>query len=81
MTDFFSPLLQSTFSENNTLHNVSVEAIVDDDSEYTGRYRVTIDGNITTELIWNSDDSWSEKDKGKTKTAAIIGELIATHVE
>ncbi len=77
MADHFSPLLGSTFTDAAATHTVFVEAIVDDESEYTGRYRVTIDGDIVTELTWLGNDSWEETGKGATERAKLIGEVIA----
>ncbi len=77
MADHFSPLLCSTFTDAAATHTVFVEAILDDESEYTGRYRVTIDGDIVTELTWLGNDSWEETGKGATERAKLIGEVIA----
>lgn len=81
MADHFSPLLESTFTDADAEHVVFVEAVVDDESEYTGRYRVRIDGNIVTELSWLANDSWEETGKGATERAKLIGEVIAGNEE
>lgn len=77
MADHFSPMLGSSFTDADATHTVFVEAIVDDESEYTGRYRVTIDSSIVTELTWLGNDSWEETGKGATERAKLIGEVIA----
>lgn len=77
MADHFSPLLGTNFTDATATHTLFVEAIVDDESEYTGRYRVTIDGSIVTELTWLGNDNWEETGIGATERAKLIGEVIA----
>jgi hypothetical protein len=81
MPDHFSPLLESSFTEAAVDHALFVEGIVDDESEYTGRYRVTIDGTIVIELQWMENDTWEETGKGATERAKLIGEVIAGNEE
>lgn len=81
MADHFSPLLDTKFANADAEHALFVEAIVDDESEYTGRYRVTIDGSIVTELTWLENDTWEETGKGATERAKLIGEVIAGNEE
>ncbi|HLP37748.1 hypothetical protein [Lacibacter sp.] len=81
MADYFSALLDTTFTDAAATHALFVEAIVDDESDYTGRYRVTIDGSIVTELTWLANDTWEETGKGATERAKLIGEMIAGNEE
>jgi hypothetical protein len=81
MPDHFSPLLECSFIEADVEHRLFVEGIVDDESEYTGRYRVTIDGSSVLELQWLENDTWEETGTGATERAKLIGVVIAGNEE
>lgn len=79
--EYYSPLFESIFSEGSTQRTLLIETFINDESEYTGRYRVTIDGSIVTELQWLEDDTWVDNKDGKTEFAKTIGQLIANNEE
>lgn len=81
MADHYSYLLETPVALTDGAHRAVVEAIIDEEAEYTGRYLVTIDGLQKTELQWQADDSWIETNKGKTELAAVVGQLISLHEE
>ena len=78
MSDYYTHILETTIEGDNNTHHILVEAAIDVDSEYTGRYRVTLDDKSTF-LIHTPDLGWIEEEHGVTELSKKIGYMIENH--
>lgn len=83
--EYYYFLFNKNYS-NQEKFELTVEAIVDEETEYTGRYRATIKSQDTQELsstilIWDENGNWSEAEGGKTLLAERLGKEIENFVE
>jgi hypothetical protein len=71
---------------NSEAFDLTVEAIVDEETEYTGRYRVTLKSQQTQEISikefqCNIDGDWFEKGNANNLLAEMIGKEIDDYIE
>ena len=78
MSDYYTHILETTIEEDNKTRHILVEAAIDVDSEYTGRYRVTLDDKSTF-LIHTPDLGWIEEEHGVTELSKKVGYMIENH--
>ena len=78
MSDYYTHILETTIEGDNKTHHILVEAAIDVDSEYTGRYRVTLDDKSTF-LIHTPDLGWIEEEHGVTELSKKVGYMIENH--
>lgn len=55
--------------------------VVDDESAYTGCYRITVGKYQIVHVEMDDDAIWIEKDKGPTELAKEVGKLIENYSE
>ena len=74
-------LLGGTIDHENKKQPVVVEAVIDEQWDYTGNYRAVMEGKSITEFAIDENTQWFEKDKGHTLLAKQLGDLIENYFE
>lgn len=83
--DYYYFLFSKRYHDSEEF-DITVEAIVDEETEYTGRYRVTLKSHETKEIStkefqWSTNGEWHEKGNNNTLLAEMIGKEIENYVE
>lgn len=61
---------------NNKVQKAVIDHQIDEESEYTGCYKVTLEDGTIINVEVDFDGNWTEKDKGATEIAQTLGTII-----
>ena len=81
MVTHFVKLDSTVLYYNGKTQTAKIDQQVDEESRYTGCYRITVEDGSVINVEVNADGKWTEPDKGATAISQTIGRLIEQYHE
>lgn len=66
---------------NGKTHKATIDHQVDEDGEYTGCYKVSLEDGTIINVEADADGKSTEVDKGPTEISQVIGKIICEYKE